>query len=103
MTKRNDTAIHMKTKAIDMEDEFDMAYRAIVPAPSGWAIMKINKDEDTYSDDEDFATILETDGANHEIEKSNSRWKKQPVLAVVITLALGLGKFRANFDVVWKH
>ena len=50
-----------------MEDKFDMAYRAIVPAPLGWAIMKINKDEDTYSDDEEYATILETDGASQEL------------------------------------
>ena len=32
-----------KTKAIDMEDEFDMAYRAIIHAPLRCAIMKIEK------------------------------------------------------------
>ena len=86
-----------RANAIDMEDEFDMAYRAIVPAPLERAIMKINKDEDAYSDDAEHATILETDGATHKIEKRTNKLKKQkPVITVVMILALGLRKMRAE-------
>ena len=37
-------------KAMEMEDEFDMAYRAVIPAPLGRAIMKINEKDNRYSD-----------------------------------------------------
>ena len=40
---------------------------------------------------------METDGANHEIERRTSKWKKQqPVMSVVMTLALGLRKRRSE-------
>ena len=39
----NDTYEKDGTKAIDMEDEFDRAYRGIIPAPLGWAIQNIKK------------------------------------------------------------
>ena len=81
------------TKAIYMEDEFDMAYKAIMSAPLGWAIMKIKKDEDTYSYNEEYATMLETDGAARDIEHRSSEWKKQqPIITVAVTLALGFKK-----------
>ena len=51
-----------------MEDEFDLAYRASVPASLGWAIIKTNELEDTYSDNEEYAMILETDDATRETE-----------------------------------
>ena len=72
-----------------MEDDFGLAYRAIVPAPLGWAIMKTNELEDTYSDNEEYATILETDDATRETERRTNKWKKQLlVITIVMTLAL---------------
>ena len=53
-------------------DEFDMAYRAMVTAPLGWAIMKINKDEDTYADEGEYATILKTYNATRQTEKKRT-------------------------------
>ena len=41
-----------KMKAIDVEDEFDLAYRGIVPALLGRATQRIGKEEDdNYSED----------------------------------------------------
>ena len=78
-----------------MEDEFDLAYRAIVPAPLGWAIMKTNELEDTHSDNEEYATILETDDATSETQKGTNKLKKQlPLITIAMTLALGLRKMR---------
>ena len=38
-------------QAMEMEDEFDMGYRAVFPAPLGRAIMKIIEKYDRYSDE----------------------------------------------------
>ena len=39
--RHSDTYATHRITASAMEDEFDLAYRAIVPARLGWAIMKI--------------------------------------------------------------
>ena len=74
-----------------------MAYRVVIPAPLSRAIMKINENDDGYSDPEEYAKTIEFDEAAREIGKRNNKWKKQqPVMTVIITLALGLGKLRAE-------
>ena len=94
-------------QAKDMEDDFDMAYRVVIPAPLGRSIMKVNEKDDRYSDEEEYATTLESDEAAREICKRSSNWKKRhPVMAVIITLPLGLRKLRAEFRrrvEAWKH
>ena len=56
-----------------MEDEFDMAYRAAILASLGWASTNIENDEDFYSDDKEYATMLETYGAARESEKRTNK------------------------------
>ena len=80
-----------------MEDEFDMAYRGVIPARLGWAIPKIKKEEDIYSDDDEHATILKTEGARREMEKRMAKRKQQQsVITIVMTLVLGIRKMRAE-------
>ena len=56
-----------------MEDEFDMACRAVILAPLGRAIMKVNEEDDRYSDDEGYAAALESDEVAREIEKKKTK------------------------------
>ena len=59
--------------------------------------MKTNEKYYKYSDEEEYATTIESDEAAREIGKRNNNWKKQqPVMTVIITLALGLRKLRAE-------
>ena len=59
--------------------------------------MRINQLEETCSDNEEYTTILESDDATRETEKRTNKWKKQlPVITIVVTLALGLRKMRAE-------
>ena len=47
-----------------------MACRAVIPAPLGRAIMKINENDDRYSDEEEYATTIEN------LMKLHVRWAK---------------------------
>ena len=55
--RHSDTYDTDRVTANAMEDEFDLAYRAMVPAPLGWAIMKTNQLEDTCSDNKEFVEL----------------------------------------------
>ena len=69
--------------------------------------MKVTEKDDSYSDEEEYATTLESDEVAREIGKRSSKWKKQqPVMTVVIILAFGLRKLRAELRrrvEAWKH
>ena len=56
-----------KMKAIDVHDEFDVAYTGIVPASLGRAIQRIEKEKDIYSRGEEYATMIETKATASEI------------------------------------
>ena len=60
-------------QAIETEDAFDMAYGAIITLPLGWAIMKIIEKDDRYSDDEEYATTLESYEAASEFGKRKNK------------------------------